>query len=465
VTRTTSRYTVNAMATPTVPGRILLVDDDPAIRESLAAALDPTRYVLVSAADGASALAMAEGFSPEVVLLDLGLPDIPGLDLILRLRELDELAGIVVLTATSEISVVVRAMRLGADNFLVKPVSLETLNDVLGRTLIARRRDRQLRALVARAAGPDAPVLIGPSRPMRRVVDLIHQVADTDATVLLEGESGTGKGLAAEMIHRASARSEGPFLDMNCAGLSPTLLESELFGHEKGAFTDAQQAKPGLLEIASGGTVFLDEIGEMPLEVQSKLLKVLESRRFRRVGGIRDISTNVRLIAATNRDLKDALQVGEFREDLYYRLNVFAINIPPLRHRADDILELAHHFLGELNRTMGTRVEGFEHAASDILKHYFWPGNVRELRNVVERAVILVRQGQIRAHHLPADLLKPSRTGAAATVRPLAEAEADHVTRALEVTGGNIKRAAELLDISRTTLYNKIKAHKIRVAD
>jgi len=196
---------------------------------------------------------------------------------------------------------------------------------------------------------------------------------------------------------------------MNCAGLSPTLLESELFGHEKGAFTDAQQAKPGLLEIASGGTVFLDEIGEMPLEVQSKLLKVLESRRFRRVGGIRDISTNVRLIAATNRDLKDALQDGTFREDLYYRLNVFAINIPPLRHRADDILELAHHFLGELNRTMGTRVEGFEPAASDILKHYYWPGNVRELRNVVERAVILVRQGQIRSHHLPADLLKPSR--------------------------------------------------------
>jgi transcriptional regulator with PAS, ATPase and Fis domain len=300
---------------------------------------------------------------------------------------------------------------------------------------------------------------------MRRVVDLIHQVADTDATVLLEGESGTGKGLAAEMIHRASARAQGPFLDMNCAGLSPTLLESELFGHEKGAFTDAQQAKPGLLEIASGGTVFLDEIGEMPFEVQSKLLKVLESRRFRRVGGLRDISTNVRLIAASNRDLKDALQDGEFREDLYYRLNVFAILIPPLRHRADDILELAHHFLGELNRSMGTRVEGFEPTASDILKHYHWPGNVRELRNVVERAVILVRHGQIRSHHLPTDLLKPSRMGGAGAVRPLAEAEAEHVTHALEVTGGNVKRAAELLDISRTTLYNKIKAHKIRVVE
>jgi two-component system response regulator HydG len=451
------------MATPTVPGRVLLVDDDPDIRESLATALDPNRYVLVSAADGASAMSLAEGFSPEVILLDLGLPDVQGLDLIPRIREIDELAGIIVLTATSEISVVVRAMRLGADNFLVKPVSLETLNDVLGRTLLARRRDRQLRALVARSEGVEAPVMVGASRPMRRVVDLINQVADTDATVLLEGESGTGKGMAAEMIHRASARVDGPFLDMNCAGLSPTLLESELFGHEKGAFTDASQAKPGLLEIASGGSVFLDEIGEMPLEVQSKLLKVLESRRFRRVGGVRDITTNVRLIAASNRDLKAAVQDNEFREDLFYRLNVFAINIPPLRHRADDILELAHFFLGDLNRSMGTKVEGFEPAASDLLKHYAWPGNVRELRNVVERAVILVRDGQINSHHLPADLLKPSRTGAAAGVRTLAEVEGDHIVHALEVTGGNIKRAAELLEISRTTLYNKISALKIRV--
>jgi DNA-binding NtrC family response regulator len=408
-------------------------------------------------------MSLAEGFSPEVVLLDLGLPDVQGLDLIPQIREIDELAGIIVLTATSEISVVVRAMRLGADNFLVKPVSLDTLNDVLGRTLLARRRDRQLRALVARSEGSEAPVMVGASRPMRRVVDLINQVADTDATVLLEGESGTGKGMAAEMIHRASVRSDGPFLDMNCAGLSPTLLESELFGHEKGAFTDASQPKPGLLEIASGGSVFLDEIGEMPLEVQSKLLKVLESRRFRRVGGVRDITTNVRLIAASNRDLKAAVQDNEFREDLFYRLNVFAINIPPLRHRADDILELAHFFLGDLNRTMGTKVEGFEPTASDLLKHYAWPGNVRELRNVVERAVILVREGQIRSHHLPADLLKPSRTGAAAGVRSLADVEGDHIVHALEVTGGNIKRTAELLEISRTTLYNKINALKIRV--
>jgi len=453
------------MATPSVPGRVLIVDDDPDIRETLSSALDPARYVLLAAADGATALSVAAGFSPEVVLLDLGLPDVLGLDLIPRFRELDEMTGIVVLTATSEISVVVRAMRLGADNFLAKPVTLDTLNEVLGRTLVAKRRDRQLRAMVARSPDPDESMLAGSSRPMRRVVELIGQVADTDATVLLDGESGTGKGLAAEEIHRCSGRSDGPFLDMNCAGLSPALLESELFGHEKGAFTDASRAKPGLLEIASGGTVFLDEIGEMPAEVQSKLLKVLEGRHFRRVGGVRDISSNVRLIAASNHDLKGLIRDSRFREDLFYRLNVFAITIPPLRHRADDILELAHHFLGVLNRNMGTKVEGFDATASEALRRYSWPGNVRELRNVVERAVILIRSGQIRNHHLPADLLSPSKQTATGAIKPLSDMECDHITQALSTTNGNIKRTAELLEISRTTLYNKIKAHGIQARD
>jgi DNA-binding NtrC family response regulator len=453
------------MATPTVPGRVLIVDDDPDIRESLSSALDPARYILVSAADGVTAIDLAEGFSPEVILLDLGLPDVQGLELIPRFRELDEMSGIVVLTATSEIAVVVRAMRLGADNFLVKPVSLDTLNEVLGRTLLAKRRDRQLRALVVRTAKPEESTLVGTSRPMRRVVELIVQVADTDATVLLEGESGTGKGLAAEEIHRRSGRSEGPFLDMNCAGLSPTLLEAELFGHEKGAFTDASRTKPGLLEIASGGTVFLDEIGEMPLEVQSKLLKVLESRRFRRVGGIRDITSNVRLIAASNHDLKAMVHEGRFREDLFYRLNVFAITIPPLRHRADDILELAYHFLGDLNRSMGTKVEGFDASSNDILRRYSWPGNVRELRNLVERAVILVREGQIQNHHLPADLLNPTLASTGGEIKTLTTIEAEHISLTLQSTGGNIKRAAELLGISRTTLYNKIKAHDLKVSE
>jgi two-component system response regulator HydG len=439
------------------------VDDDPDIREALSGALDPTRYVVSTAADGASAEVLASGFSPELILLDLGLPDVQGLDLIPRFHDLDPMVGIIVLTATSQISVVVEAMRAGADNFLVKPVGLETLDDLLQRTLASRRQARQHRALLARSDRTIGAHMVGSSRPMQRVAELIGRVADTDATVLFSGESGTGKGLAAEEVHRRSTRSAGPFLDLNCAALSPTLLESELFGHEQGAFTDAHRSKQGLFEIASGGTVFLDEIGEMPMEVQSKLLKVLENRRFRRVGGVRDLSADVRLIAATNRDLKATVRSGGFREDLYYRLNVFAIEIPPLRDRTDDILELAHHFLGELNRAMGTEVAGFTSSASDRLVAYGWPGNVRELRNVVERAVILARSGQVRPHHLPTDLQRTARRSSVVGIKSLAEIEADHIAHALEATGGNIKQTAELLGISRTTLYAKIKSHGLDV--
>jgi DNA-binding NtrC family response regulator len=359
--------------------------------------------------------------------------------------------------------VVVQAMRLGAANFLVKPVALETLEEVLARTLEKSRKQRHHRALVARTRSERETTLVGSSRAMRRVTDLIAQVADTEATVLLEGDSGTGKGLAAEEIHRLSRRADGPFLDMNCAVLSPALLESELFGHEKGAFTDATRTKPGLLEIASGGTVFLDEIGEMPMEVQSKLLKVLEARRFRRVGGLHDLRTDVRLVTATNRDLKQMTRLGGFREDLYYRLNVFAIQIPPLRGRRDDILELAYHFLAELNRNLGTEVSGFEAAVGDMLTSYQWPGNARELRNVVERALILARRGEIGVHHLPADIRQTGSHTIQVPLRPLSEVEREHITSVLAATGGNIKRTAEILSVSRTTLYNKIRAFKIPV--
>jgi DNA-binding NtrC family response regulator len=455
-----------SMGTAAAPGRVLLVDDDPSVRESLASVLESPQYELATALDGASAIAVASGFSPEVVLLDLCLPDVEGLQLIPRLREVDELAGIVVLTATNEISVVVEAMHLGADNFLVKPVGLATLEDVLARTLRKCRQQRRLRALVARTAGASAPKMVGSSRAMQDVTGLIAQVADTEATVLLEGESGTGKGMAAEEIHRLSNRSNGPFLDMNCAALSPALLESELFGHERGAFTDASRSKPGLLEIASGGTVFLDEIGEMPLEVQSKLLKVLEDRRFRRVGGLNDLYTNVRLVTATNRNLKEMVRSGAIRQDLYYRLNVFAIRIPPLRERTDDIIELAHHFLGHLNRSLGTEVTGFEPAVIDILNGYGWPGNARELRNVVERALILARDGMVGAHHLPADIRQSDRGGRVTVdLKPLSDVEREHIERVLAATGGNIKRTSELLAVSRTTLYNKIRAYSISVPE
>ncbi len=449
------------MAGGRIPGRVLLVDDDPGLREAVPAALDPTRWVVATAADGASALTVAEGFDPEVVLLDLGLPDVEGLELIPHLRRLNELVGIVVLTGRSDIEVVVEAMRLGADNFLVKPVGTGTLDAVLSRTLAERRRMRHHRALAARVEERLGARMIGSSRAMEQVRRLIAQVADTDATVLLLGESGTGKGLAAEEIHRLSRRAQGPFLDLNCAGLAPQLLESELFGHEAGAFTDARRAKPGLLEVAHGGTVFLDEIGEMPPEVQSKLLKALEDRRFRRVGGVRDIHVDVRLVVATNRDLKARVAEGKFRRDLYYRLNVFSIELPPLRERRGDILELAHHFLGQLNRAMGTSVEGFTPTAEEALLAYAWPGNIRELRNVVERAVILAREGVIQPHHLPPEL-EPLPAGDGSALRPLHEVEREHIERVVAATGGNLRRAARVLGISRTTLYAKLSKYGIR---
>ncbi len=451
------------MAVQTAPGRVLLVDDDPLVREALSRSFDTSQYVIATAADGASALTVAAAFNPEVILLDLTLPDAEGLDLISPFHELDELAGIVVLTATTDIATVVRAMQLGADNFLTKPTNTATIHEVLARTLERCRRDRRNRALLVRTGKDEGPQLIGSSRAMARVNELIAQVADTDATVLLEGESGTGKGIAADRIHRLSNRTHGPFLDMNCAALSSTLLESELFGYEKGAFTDATTAKAGLLEIASGGTVFLDEIGEMPIEVQSRLLKVLEDRRFRRLGGLRDLSTNVRLVTASNRDLKSMVRDGQFRKDLFYRLNVFAIPIPPLRARSEDILELAHHFLGELNRSMNTEVSGIDPAAADMLTGYTWPGNARELRNVIERAVILARREQIKALHLPADLRNPVRLSSGAELKRLAAIERDHIILVLEATGGNIRRSAKILDISRTTLYNKIRNFEIVV--
>ncbi len=452
------------VTTASAQGRILVVEDEPSLRSVFSAALELAGFEVYEASDGASAMRAAESHLPEMVLLDLRLPDAHGFDLIPRFRELDELVGVVVLTAIHEVSVVVRAMQLGADDFLVKPSDIDDLVGTVSRHLERRRVERRHRA--DRARSPRSRGLVGSSPQMDRVRQLIGQVADTDATVLLDGESGTGKGLAAEEIHRLSGRAAGPFLDLNCAGLSPTLLESELFGHEQGAFTDASRAKPGLLEIAAGGTVFLDEIGDVPLDVQSRLLKVLEGRRFRRVGGVRDLAVNVRLVTASNRDLKAMVRDGLFRNDLFYRLHVFAITIPPLRERREDILPLTHHFLNELNQAMGTSVQGLEASATDLLLGYGWPGNARELRNVVERAVILAREGRIGSHHLPSDL-SPSRfrgpSGNGGALKALSEMESDHIERVLEATGGNIKRAAEILGVSRTTLYNKIRTYDLAV--
>ncbi len=438
-----------------------MVEDERSLREIFSTTLEFDGHTVAVAGDGREALDAARTFLPEVVLLDLRLPDVHGFDLIPPLRELDELVAVVVLTALSEVPVVVRAMQLGADDFLVKPVDIETLGAVVCRHLERRRADRRNRALRLRAGRPGG--LIGESVQIQRITEQVAQVAPTDTTILVEGESGTGKGLVAAEIHRMSDRADGPFLDLNCAALSPSLLESELFGHEQGAFTDASRAKPGLLEIASGGTVFLDEIGDMPPPVQSRVLKVIEDRRFRRIGGLKDLHVNVRIVTATHRDLRAMVKAGDFREDLYYRLNVFVIRIPPLRERPADILPLAHHFLGDTGGGARTSPPGFEPGVEELLLSYSWPGNARELRNVVERAVILARGSRIATHHLPGDLLPRPGRAVSGETRSLAAVESEHIQRVLELTGGNVKRSAELLGISRTTLYAKLSTYGLEL--
>jgi len=293
-------------------------------------------------------------------------------------------------------------------------------------------------------------------RPLQQVRDLVAAVAETDSAVVLHGETGTGKDIVARGIHRLSQRASGPFTDVNCASLPEALVESELFGHEKGAFTSAASRKPGLLEVANGGTVFLDEIAELNLQAQSKLLKAVETRSFRRVGGVREISTDVRFIVASHRDLDDAVSDGSFRADLFYRLNVFRIDIPPLRDRGEDILELAHHFIRELNPLVGRKITGFSRRVEELLLQYSWPGNARELRNAVESAMIRAGAStSITPHHL-SGTLRPSRATIDAGSKTLADVEGEHIRRVLEHTGANIQRTAKILGISRSTLYAKL---------
>ena len=441
---------------------ILVIEDSPEFRLLLRRLLEREGHTVHEAETAAAALDKFEQRDMALVLLDLGLPDMDGLDLLVRLRQIDEHTAVVVLTGRGDIETVVDAMRRGADNFLVKPVEREALLAVVDRALSGARLVRQelFARTERRRRDPGEPV--GDSRAMRRARELAAKVAETDSSVVLLGESGTGKGMLANLIHRLSRRSSAPLVDLNCAALPPQFLESELFGHERGAFTDARDRKLGLLEVAHGGTLFLDEIAEMDVAVQSKLLKALEDRRFRRLGGVRDISVDIRLLVATSSDLKKQIERGAFRHDLYYRLNVFEITIPPLRERGDDVLTISLHFVAELNPVLGRKVARIAPEAEDLLRGYPWPGNVRELRNVIERAMILASGDQIETRHLPPDLQRRQPL-AADDVETLAEVEDRQIRRAIESTEGNLKLAAEVLGIARSTLYRKLEEHGIEV--
>ena len=456
------------MASSTTAGRILVIEDDPQTSEMLCAWLTAEGHSVDSVSTAADAQAYLEKRAPEVVLLDLGLPDEDGIDLLPKLKDGDELISVVVLTGQTDISTVVEAMLRGADNFLPKPVTLEVLANALDRTLERHRAlhrisvYREANTSRAELAGKELSEIVGSSDVMGGVRDQVATVAETDSPVVLYGETGTGKEIVAKGIHRLSGRAAGPFTEVNCASVPEGLVESEFFGHEKGAFTGAAFRKPGLLEIANGGTVFLDEIAELnPLE-QSKLLKAVETCSFRRVGGVREISTDVRFIVATHRDLEHEVEKERFRADLYYRLGVFRLEIPPLRDRGKDVLELAEFFIQTLNPVVRRKIVGLSPRAEELLLQCHWPGNVRELRNVIESAMIRAGSStRITPAYLPAGL-RASAAMSEAWSKTLAEVEGEHITQVLELTDSNIQRTAKILGISRSTLYDKLEKLGLR---
>jgi DNA-binding NtrC family response regulator len=387
-----------------------------------------------------------------------------------RIRAIDPEALVIMITAHGGVESAVKAMKLGAFDYLIKPFDVEELKLAIKKALETRALQREVAHLHAeQRQGAGLGSIVGGSRHVTELKRLLQQIAQSDATtVLLEGESGTGKDLVARVLHFESARGNNPFLAVNCAALPEQLLESELLGHEKGAFTDAKALKKGLFEQADGGTVYLDEIGDMRLDLQAKLLRLIEEKSFRRVGGVRDLKVDVRIVAATNRDLARAMEEGQFRRDLYYRLKVFPVRLPPLRERPEDILPLVWHFVGRFNREMRRQVSALHPEAEARLAQYAWPGNARELRNVLERAMILSGGNTLLAEHLPPEVRQEPAAPedeASATSQVtlpqeglrLEDVERDLVRQALESTDGNQVRAARLLGISRDALRNRMK--------
>ena len=452
--------------TPSAPG-VLIVDDERSLRFSLGEWARDAGLRPLEVTSGREALAALKAQAVDAVLLDLRLGDEDGLQVLRRLREEDPTLPVVMLTGHGTIEHAIEATRLGAYDFIQKPPDLEHLGVVLRRALEHARLQREVEHL--RAGGETE--MLGQSKGFQAAVAILDKVARSGGTtVLLLGETGSGKEVMARYLHRRSRRATCPFIDLNCAAIPEQLLESQLFGHERGAFTDAKMFRKGLLDLADTGTLFLDEIGEMPLPLQTKLLRVLETRSFRRVGGHVDISVDVRIIAATHRDLMKLVQEGKFRPDLYFRLNVVPVQIPPLRMRAEDVLPLAEHFIARFSRDLGRPPAKLHPDALRAMQDYAWPGNVRELKNAIERVLLLEAEDEIRLEHLPPELVgRPRGLGEPdsfdafppASVRPLAELERMAIVHALRVCEGNKTRAAQQLGISRQTLRTKLKEYQM----
>ncbi len=440
--------------------RILIIEDDRAIRFALRDYLEGNGYA-VTEADGCTAGERAfEAERPMVVLTDYMLPDGNALELLPRLRAISSTAPIIVLTGHGSVELAVQAMRQGADDFLTKPVSLATLAVVIERSL-ERQRDRQ-RAMVRQVRQQRTSVdpFLGSSAAIRKLQDQAHRIVATDRPVLLLGETGAGKGVLTRWIHENGPRANEPFVDLNCASLPRELLESELFGFERGAFTGAVTAKMGLLELAHRGTLFLDEIGDMELSLQPKLLKVLEDQTFRRVGAVKDRQVDTRLIAATHQELPDLVADGRFRGDLYFRISTIPLQVPSLRDRKEDIAELARRLLDRLAGELGRGQIGLSDGALRSLESYPWPGNVRELRNVLERAVLLSARDEIQSSDLSFDMRRmPTPVSVAAETDHLTldEVERRHIIRVMELCDGKVEVAATRLGVPRSTLYQRLK--------
>ncbi|HSC70376.1 MAG TPA: sigma-54 dependent transcriptional regulator, partial [Candidatus Methylomirabilis sp.] len=421
-------------------------------------------YHVDTAPDGRTALAKLAGQSYAILLVDLKMPGIDGLQVLTQARTLQPNAAVIIMTAYATVDTAVQAMKQGAYDYLVKPFEPEELSLMVGK-LTSQQNLRRENVLLRKALKRQSEFkdLVSKSPKMEAVFELARTAAKSNSTVLILGESGTGKELLARAIHAESPRHGGPFVGVSCAALTETLLESELFGHEKGAFTGANSGARGKFEIAAGGTLFLDEIGDISPKLQLDLLRVLEAREFRRVGGSHIIKTDVRIIAATNRDLKKLVESGSFREDLYYRLNVIPVTLPPLRERKEDIPLLAEHLLGQFQTEMGKQLEGVSAEALEVLMAYDWPGNVRELRNVLERGAVLAKGSILTPMEL--ELTLPTPSGGTAGTEPtnsLREAERRHIVAVLKQHKWNISRSARTLGIDRVTLYNKIKRYQIR---
>lgn len=449
--------------------KILVIDDEKLLRWSLQQNLSKEGYTVITAEKGMEGLNLFKEETPDVTLLDIHLPDVSGITVLQGIKEINKDALAIMITAFGDIQTAVKTIKLGAYDFVEKPFNVDKLKILVAKaleTVSLRKEVSQFRSQLSLKYGFDS--IIGQSEEMQKIFEIIKKIAKSDATtIMLQGESGTGKDLVAKVIHYQSRRSNKPFMEINCTALPETLIESELFGHEKGAFTDAKAMKKGLFELADGGSIYLDEIGDMKPSTQAKLLKIIESKMFKRIGGVKDITVDVRIIAATNKNLAEEVKSGNFREDLYYRLKVIPVLIPPLRDRPSDISALAKYFINEFNREFKKNLKGISKEAEKYFKEYQWPGNVRELKNIIERAMILESEEDfILPEHLPIEFT--SKEVAFANVRSIdikippggldiEEVEKELIRQALDITRGNQTKASRLLNVTRDALRYRMQ--------